>query len=185
MYYCFRCFHTRILNIGCGKDTYGTDFIDLYPQRPEVVKCDMELGKLPYENDVFDEIIASHVLEHVRNLFPLMEELHRVLKRGGLLKVWVPHASDMGAFGHPDHKRFFTVNTFRHFMENEYDNQYSKARFELIKVRLNFIAGPSKSPKFFNKIFNPILNLNHTVYEKFMSGILHAGEVYYELMPQK
>jgi len=28
----------RILNIGCGNDTYGTDFLDLYPKRKEVKK---------------------------------------------------------------------------------------------------------------------------------------------------
>ena len=32
----------KILNIGCGNDTYGTDFIDLYLQREEVIKCNFE-----------------------------------------------------------------------------------------------------------------------------------------------
>ena len=34
----------RILNVACGGQDYGTDFVDMYPQRPDVVQCDLEKG---------------------------------------------------------------------------------------------------------------------------------------------
>lgn len=149
------------------------------------VVWNLEKHPLPFKTNEFDGIYACHVMEHVRDLFGLMEELHRILKPEGRLKIWVPHASDMGALGHPDHKRFFTARTFSHFVDGEYDNEYTKVRFEILKTHLNFIAKPCKTPKFLNVLFDPILNFNHLFYEKFLSGIIHAGEVYYELRPVK
>ena len=32
----------RVLNVGCGKDTYGTDFVDKYPSRKDVIKYDID-----------------------------------------------------------------------------------------------------------------------------------------------
>lgn len=49
-------------------------------------------SKLPFEDNSFDLIYASHVIEHVpwflqKNLFL---ELNRILKPGGKLEIWVP-----------------------------------------------------------------------------------------------
>jgi len=49
----------RILNIGCGNDTYGTDFVDLYPSREEVKRVDLEKEKLPFKKNSFEEIYYS------------------------------------------------------------------------------------------------------------------------------
>ena len=45
---------------------------------------------LPFEDETFDRIIASEVLEHVRDDSQVMAELHRVLKPNGVLAVTVP-----------------------------------------------------------------------------------------------
>ncbi|MHB8262190.1 MAG: class I SAM-dependent methyltransferase [Acidimicrobiales bacterium] len=45
---------------------------------------------LPFENETFDRIIASEVLEHVHDDMQAMAELHRVLKPHGVLAVTVP-----------------------------------------------------------------------------------------------
>ena len=42
---------------------------------------DLELCRenpLPFEDDRFDEFLLSHVIEHVQNTLPLMQELHRI-----------------------------------------------------------------------------------------------------------
>jgi hypothetical protein len=28
----------KILNVGCGEETYGTHFVDFYPSRKDVIK---------------------------------------------------------------------------------------------------------------------------------------------------
>jgi SAM-dependent methyltransferase len=47
---------------------------------------------LPFANNSIDKIICSEVLEHVPNYEAVIDELHRVLKPGGLLAISVPRA---------------------------------------------------------------------------------------------
>lgn len=45
---------------------------------------------LPFEDDTFDSIVTSEVLEHIQNDVEAIAEFHRVLKPGGTLAVTVP-----------------------------------------------------------------------------------------------
>ena len=40
---------------------------------------------LPFEDNSFDIVVCSHVYEHVPNPYLIFNEIHRVLKSGGLL----------------------------------------------------------------------------------------------------
>jgi len=82
----------RILNVGCGKEIYGTDFVDMYPSRENVVKCDMEKG-LPFENNTFDEVYSRCFFEHLKNPFNMLMEMKRVAKEGGKVRVITDNGS--------------------------------------------------------------------------------------------
>jgi 2-polyprenyl-3-methyl-5-hydroxy-6-metoxy-1,4-benzoquinol methylase len=41
-------------------------------------------ASLPFKNEAFDVVICAHVYEHVPDSGKLMEEIHRVLKQGGV-----------------------------------------------------------------------------------------------------
>lgn len=45
---------------------------------------DVDIHKMPYEDNLFDYVIADQVLEHVRKPWIGVEEVRRVLKTGGL-----------------------------------------------------------------------------------------------------
>jgi SAM-dependent methyltransferase len=47
---------------------------------------------LPFQSHSFDLVYASHVLEHIPWYFtaPTLKEWVRILKRGGVLEIWVP-----------------------------------------------------------------------------------------------
>jgi len=77
----------RILNIGCGNESYGTDRIDFVKTNTTTKVCNFEKGKLPYPSNYFDEIYCKSVIEHIKNLGNLIDEIHRVLKSGG--KIWI------------------------------------------------------------------------------------------------
>lgn len=83
----------KILNVGCGTDTYGTHFVDMYPTREEVVKCNIDEEKLPFPNNTFDEVFSNNVLEHLRNIGFVVDEMKRVLKKGGKLVLITDNAS--------------------------------------------------------------------------------------------
>jgi ubiquinone/menaquinone biosynthesis C-methylase UbiE len=86
----------KILNVGCGNDTYGTDFVDLYPSRPKVKKCDFDKDRLPYKSNMFDEVFCKGVIEHVRNPSSLIEEMKRVLRKNGKLIIITDNAHFLG-----------------------------------------------------------------------------------------
>ena len=176
----------KILDIGCGGRKYegnlGDEIIglDLYKNPNVDVVWDLEKTPLPFKKNKFDVAVASHILEHINNFFPLIDELYRILKPQGILKVWVPHASDLAAFGHVGHVRYFTVNTFSHFTEGHQENQFVKARFKIRKIQLFFVRSFSRF-KILNWIFYPFMNLNHKFYEKMLSRLIPAVEMYVEL----
>lgn len=106
----------RALDIGCGLGdmlafrpaTIGVDIND-----KTVAWCKargfeayrMEPDVLPFEKDSFDSVILDNVLEHLSDPKPLLVEIKRVLKTGGLLVVGVPERK--GFASDSDHKVFY------------------------------------------------------------------------------
>jgi SAM-dependent methyltransferase len=83
----------RILNVGCGKDNYGTCFIDKHPTRAGVIKCDLDVDKIPFPDGYFDIVYAKNVFEYLLNLGFAMREMYRVLKKGGKLILITDNAN--------------------------------------------------------------------------------------------
>jgi ubiquinone/menaquinone biosynthesis C-methylase UbiE len=52
-----------------------------------------EAEALPFENDSFDLVYCSHVLEHVKDEVASLKEMKRVLKPGGTLIIGMPTAA--------------------------------------------------------------------------------------------
>lgn len=87
----------RILNVGCGNDTFGTDFVDLYPSRPEVIKCDMNNDEpLPYKDEKFDVVYSRSNFEHLSCPKHFVKEAYRVLKKGRYLIIITDNANYFG-----------------------------------------------------------------------------------------
>ena len=82
----------RILNVGSGLNTYGTDFIDLYPLRKEVIKCDVSKEKFPYQDNTFDEVYSSFLFEHLPNPGIVLKEMYRILKPDGKIELHTNNA---------------------------------------------------------------------------------------------
>ena len=119
------------LNIGAGQcnepftlsiDHYYGDKHPLYggEYHPQLTsKCD----KLPFNDNSFQFIIASHVLEHVSNPLETFKEWIRILKIHGALILLVPD----GRYEKPapwdiDHKQFFSPASFTEHILYECDN---------------------------------------------------------------
>lgn len=70
-----------------------------------------------------DLVLASHVLEHLRNFIPVMREIHRVLRPGGHLVAITPHAGSDDAWEDPTHVRAFTDRSWGYFDQHMYEGQ--------------------------------------------------------------
>jgi SAM-dependent methyltransferase len=104
----------RVLDVGCGarKQYAGAIGIDRHAHADVDIVADLERG-LPVGDQSIDHVFAVHFLEHVHNLLPLLNELHRVLRPEGVLHVMVPHRASINAWADPTHVRFFDPQTFK------------------------------------------------------------------------
>ena len=81
----------RTLDVGSGgtKQKATSAGVDMYPAPGVDVLADLR-GRLPFADGGVDRVYAVHVLEHVIDLVPLMNELHRILADDGVLHVMSP-----------------------------------------------------------------------------------------------
>lgn len=60
-----------------------------------IVQLDLNTHPLPYQDNSFDLVTCSEVLEHVENYRAVLREIHRVLKPGGLMVLTTPNVLNM------------------------------------------------------------------------------------------
>ena len=165
------------LNLGAGEDV-KKGYTNLDKERlPGIdVVHDMNKFPWPFKDSHFDEVYASHVLEHVKDLFRVMKEIHRISKPGAIVKIIVPYWHSAGAFS-PNHNFFFNTDSLRFFTEKDrsYDCYYY---FDIVKIRLK----PSKFGRFILDIKFPksksILSLRH-LFSYILGEVI--TEIYFEL----
>jgi SAM-dependent methyltransferase len=123
-----------ILDLGCGTGDLGR----LRPRRETQVfgidndegaireasrhenamVCDIESGKLPFDDGFFEGAVAKDILEHVEKPWALVAELHRVLKPGAKIVVSVPMPYPRVVWQDYTHVRGFTASAIRGLLED-------------------------------------------------------------------
>jgi len=84
---------SRKLEIGSGnRPLEGYEHLDINPDCP-CVEYVSSMGKIPCEDNAFDEIQAIHVIEHQpwKETLATLTEWIRVLKAGGKLRIATPN----------------------------------------------------------------------------------------------
>jgi predicted SAM-dependent methyltransferase len=168
---------TAQLNLGCGTDRKeGWVNLDYNPDyHPDVVH-DFDVLPYPFDNEQFERIYCSHVLEHVKDLFGTLDELLRILKKDGVIHVRVPHFSNGNGYNDLTHRRFFGWYTFRQMVDGYYNRPFA---FRIAKQRFNFLA---ERHVVVNWMFSWVFNvLPKQVYERFLCWVFPVGEIELEL----
>jgi len=153
------------LDLGCSNSPY----IDLFPNR---VGFDIKKGKgvdmigdahsLPFENEKFEVILCTELLEHLYNPFKAIEEMHRVLKPGGKLilttRFIFPIHDGPGDFFR------FTIYGLKKMFENGWRIKEIEEEVESVKIfavllqRYAFQNELNKVVKAFLFLFSKFLN---------------------------
>jgi len=76
----------------------------------------------PYEIAEVEMIHAYHFFEHLTKdeIIHVLKECQRVLVKGGLINILVPHWSSEAAHQDLDHKSFWSESTWRNLLQNPY-----------------------------------------------------------------
>lgn len=165
------------LNLGCGiKKFNGYVNLDFSKSvKPDVV-YDLDKFPWPFKVNTFEEIHASHTLEHLDNIPKVMEEIWRISKPNALLKVIVPYFAFMGAFKDPTHKHFFSWQTMDYFdISNEELGHYATPKFKVVKKKLRF----GKMHRLLG--LESFGNKFPYIYEHYFVYLFPAREIYFEL----
>jgi len=141
----------NILDVGCGgrleehRPLSGENVVsvDIDTEAKASVRGDIQL--LPFPDNSFDIVYASHVLEHVHNPMQAVEELKRVTKNIVIIKVPNAHA----LFSDESVGHYFSWNryTLRHLLEKffakteltitvRYDKVHGKIRKQLYTLKV-------------------------------------------------
>ncbi len=102
------------LNLGSGSKILegyvNVDKFDYY--NPDIVH-DLEIFPYPFEDNSVDEILLSHVLEHIGQtpeiFMKIIKEFYRVCHDQSLIKIMVPHPRHDDFISDPTHVRPITI----------------------------------------------------------------------------
>jgi SAM-dependent methyltransferase len=131
-----------IVNIGCGKTRIpGSIGLDRVPIENYVdVIHDLNKTPYPFAESSVDEVHFYHVLEHLTDPISKMEDIHRILRPGGILHMRVPHFSSMGAFSDMTHVRPFGYTSFDCFQKGDAQHYYTSVEFKIRKKEIKFFG---------------------------------------------
>jgi len=167
----------RKINLGCEYDILkGYENYDIKPANSKVNFLDLNL-KIPMKKNSVDEILISHVLEHIENPTNVLKELHRICKPKGIINMFVPHFSHFTNYADLTHNKSFSYFS----LGSDFTNKSLYPLFNVTKTlnfnRINY--------KWLNVIFNPIINMFPLIYERFFCYILPCSEIHFKLEVKK
>lgn len=142
----------KVLDIGCAYgyllkefeqmafETYGIDISNFALKKAEkicqakLLKVDVSLEKIPLKSNSIDIVLQMFLLEHLQNYYHCLKETHRVLKKSGLLFIYLPTIKRW--FGDKTHLNIFTPESLKVVLK--------KMGFKIVK--LGEEGGPFMNP---------------------------------------
>ncbi|HUD20147.1 MAG TPA: class I SAM-dependent methyltransferase [Patescibacteria group bacterium] len=105
--------HKTVLDVGCNDGfiskkllansniVYGVDIVknNLLKAKEAGIKAyyhDIESGRMPFKENMFDVVILGDIIEHVFDTDALLKESYRLLKKRGKLIVTTPNVASIG-----------------------------------------------------------------------------------------
>jgi len=125
----------NILEVGCGIGGFlsfnkSVTGVDINSELVEICKNKklnahlMDFDILPFKTNLFDSVLLDNVLEHIENPIKIITEIHRVLKRNGLILISVP--GEKGFAHDKDHVSFYNKSSLKLLL---HDNGFNLVKF--------------------------------------------------------
>lgn len=129
------------LNLGSGSEHLeGYINADLRYNPGVDMRLDLTAPHLPFQDNSVSEVRMHHVLEHILDVPPLMEELYRILEPGGKLEIFVPYFTNFQAFTQLQHYHGFYTETLNAFTAKRQE-RYTDHIFVMERSYLMFTSG--------------------------------------------
>ena len=173
-----------ILNLGGGTKQFdGALNVDITPGDGVDIVADLSAYPWPWPDSSVDGIHISHVIEHFPDPAPIIRECHRVLKKGGFLRIVVPHCSSLSSVGCIGHYRTYSADTLHRYLDQRgrhdcylfHDIQFKTQYYYLNWLweeaaehgYVNFPAWSRGILPVTNYTLTKIINISHRMFERF------------------
>lgn len=126
----------KTLDLGCGAapknplnadEVFGIDIRE--NKEKNIFQADLAVEKIPFDDNFFDCVTAFDFIEHIPRLIyapdrrfsfvELMNEIHRVLKPGGVFLSLTPAFPHPPAWRDPTHVNIITEETFPYYFDDK------------------------------------------------------------------
>jgi predicted SAM-dependent methyltransferase len=163
------------LDLACGQNrTEGYFGIDAKAGDKVDAVVDLELFPWPIESESVDEIVCNHYVEHTSDLIKFMDEVYRILKPGGKIKVVCPYYTSMRCWQDPTHKRAISEASFLYFNkqwrdQNKLDHYDIKSDFDYTygyDIAMDWANRSDEARAFAIRHYNNVINDIHVVLTK-------------------
>lgn len=108
--------YKRMKDTHPGVCHFGIDYIDnteIMPEGYTFKRADLNNERIPFDNDMFDLIVASHIIEHLKEPLEFFKECVRVLKPNGLLYLEAPSENSIRIAGMKfDYEQFYSLSYY-------------------------------------------------------------------------
>jgi SAM-dependent methyltransferase len=176
------CRGRRAVDLGCGRDKIaGAVGVDAAGNANADVRHDLDVYPYPFPDSSFEAVVLRNVIEHVRNVVGLMEEIHRIGTPGADVLITTPHFSSVYSYQDPTHLRHLALDSMDYFTEKtSHSNFYSSARFRVVARGFDF--GRSFP---FSAIARALAAISARKYEKHFAFMFPANSLWFHLQVLK
>jgi len=117
----------------------GAIGIDLSPGSAADRLWNLDCYPWPLEDDQFERIHLSHVIEHLEEPMRAMVEVYRVARDGADVFVTTPHFSSHCSYADPTHRWHLAAASFEYFTAKDWPTFAGSAcRFDIVSLELTF-----------------------------------------------
>lgn len=172
------------LDVGCGNNKIpGAVGIDLVSGTQADIVHDLNVFPWPLEDSSFEFIRLWSVIEHLRDIVAVVNEVYRVSKPGATVIIGTPHFSSANAYTDPTHVHWYSASFLDYFIEDTELSRtygfYSQARFRLEERRVTL------SPFWSRLKVTRLMNRMLPAYETYLSGIIRGADIQLKLTAVK
>jgi len=125
------------VDLGCGPNkkpgTWGVDHFP-YPDVDQVINLNTIKWDLP--SNQFQNIYASHILEHVSSVPNFMTEIHRIACNSAKVHFLTPHFSSLNSYKDPTHIRHLSSQWHSSFTSSYLKSQLPS--FDHVNTEVTF-----------------------------------------------
>ena len=131
----------KILDVGCGTNKYE-GAIGLDNNSRTAADIIHDLGEFPYplKDNEFDMAISRHVVEHVPDVIGFVEELYRIVRPGGTIKLVAPHYTNPDWANDPTHRNHLNSYSFNSFLpEKQVFDFYTEVKLRNVRTYVSLL----------------------------------------------